>query len=270
VVTPLLAPPSPRRRGRIGWLLAGAASIGLALAGAHAVRDGRFQVHHVLVRNVTVQPGDDGALDFTSHVSPVEVRHLASIPQGSELWQVDLEQVVRGVLGHPWVAEVEVSRRWPDTIVIRIVEHRPVLLLQQDGLYYVEASGEVFKRARGSDLDYPVLTGLAEGLAARHPDLARRVLRDALALLQTVEASGEFTRADLSEIRFDEHEGFSLVLRSGFELTLGFTDPAERLGRLAQMREHGLDPAVPARVDLVSERIALVTPLPSPAPQGLD
>ncbi|MFH1465525.1 MAG: cell division protein FtsQ/DivIB [Pseudomonadota bacterium] len=270
MVTPLLAPPSPCRRWRTGWLLAGAALVGFVWAGVYALRDGRFRVRHVLVQNETVQPGDAGAGTFRSHVSAVEIRHLASIQWDAELWQVDLASVVQGVLNHPWVAEVDASRRWPDTVVIRIVEHRPQLLLQQQGLYYVDAQGEVFKRARSSDLDYPVLTGLAEGAVARHPEVARRVLRDAVALLDTVDASGEFTRADLSEIHFDEHEGFTLVLRSGAELALGFSEPAERLGRLARMRERGLDPSLPSRVDLVPERIALVTPLPPVSPQGLD
>lgn len=270
MVTPLLAPPAPRTRWRIRWLLTGALAAGVVWGGCHALRDGRFHVHHVLIENLTVQAGDSDAEGFRPHVAPVEVRHLANVRRDQAIWRVDLSGVVRGVMQHPWVAEVDAVRRWPDTIVIRLKEHRPVLLLQQDGLYYVDAEGEVFKRARGSCLDYPVLTGLGEGEIARNPAIARRVLRESLDLLSEVEASGEVSQADLSEIHFDAQDGFTLVLRSGAELALGFSDARERLGRLALMRARGLDPTEPRRVDLVAERIALVTPLSTPSPQGLD
>jgi cell division protein FtsQ len=233
-------------------------------------RDVRFCVSEIVIENVTAEVHGLDPQQFEPHSSAAELRHLANVRRDRPIWDVDLGGTVQGVMRHPWVASVEATRRWPDTVVIRVVEHRPVLLLQQGGLYYVNARAEVFKRARGSDLDYPVLTGLEPGLAQRNPEVARRILSDAIDLLEQVDRSGELLVDDLSEIRFHQQDGFSLVLRSGTELLLGFADASERLARLEKLRASGLDPRQPHRIDLAPATVALVSPPSKRTSPGLD
>ncbi len=270
MVHPLLAPPAPHRRQRIGWLLLVCACVGLAWAANCLVRDCRFLVQRVVVENVTARELGLDAEGFRPHCSAAELRHLANVRGDRPIWRVDLDGIVQGVMQHPWVASVDASKRWPDTVVIRVTEHRPVLLLQQGALYYVNDRAEVFKRARGSDLDYPVLTGLAVDLVERNPEVARRILREALVVLDQVDGSGELTTGDLSEIRFHDQDGFTLVLRSGTELALGFAAASERLDRLARLRASGLDTTVAQRIDLAPGTVALVTPLSKRTSPGLD
>ncbi len=235
--------------------------LGLVWAGGAIASDYRFWVRQVVVENVTAQANGLDPMAFSPHCSAAELRHLADVRRDHPIWKVDLAGIVQGVMQHPWVASVEASRRWPDTVVVRVTEHRPVLLLQQDGLFYVNAQAEVFKRARGSDLDYPVLTGLDGELAERNPAVARRILREAIALMEQVDTSGELSSLDLSEIRFDSQDGFTLVLRSGTQLAFGFAEPSERLERLAKLRSSGLDTTEPRRIDLAPATVALVSPL---------
>ncbi len=270
VVHPLKDPTAPRRRQRIGWRLLVCAARGLAWAGHRLARDVRFCVSAIVVENVTAEAHGLDPQAFRPHCSAAELRHLANVRRDRPIWNVDLNGTVQGVMRHPWVASVEASRRWPDTVVIRVIEHRPVLLLQQGALFYVNERAEVFKRARGSDLDYPVLTGLDPDLVERNPDVARRILVDAIALLERVEESGELLGDDLSEIRFHDQDGFSLVLRGGTELALGFADAGERLARLERLRSNGLDPSQPHRIDLAPETVALVSPPSSRTSPGLD
>lgn len=270
MVHPLLAPPAPRRRQRIGWLLLGCALAGLVWAGVTLAQDYRFWVRNVVVENVTAEAHQLDPIGYQPHCSAAELRHLADVRRDSPIWRVDLSDIVEGVMGHPWVASVEASTRWPDTVVIRVTEHRPVLLMQQQGLYYVNADAEVFKRARGSDLDYPVLTGLDPRLVEGNPAVARRIIGDAIALLGEVGDSAELSTDDLSEIRFHEQDGFTLVLRSGTELALGFARASARLERLAQLRASGLDATEPQHIDLAPSTVALVTPLSKRTSPGLD
>ncbi len=233
-------------------------------------KDHRFRIQRVVVENVTAQVLGLDPQSFEPHSSSAELRHLANVRSGQTIWSVDLGGIVQGVMRHPWVASVDASTRWPDTVVIRVTEHRPVMLLQQGGLYYVNEAGELFKRARGSDLDYPVLTGLEPELAQERPQLARRILREALAVLSDVDASSELSIDDLSEIRFHPQDGFTLVLRGGTRLALGFEEPVERLGRLARLRASGLDTTEPRYIDLAPSEVALVTPLSKRTSPGLD
>src|SRR3546814_15153620 len=47
---------------------------------------------------------------------------------------VDLQQIRERLLAQPWVADVSVSRRLPDTLAIRVVEREPMALWQHQGV----------------------------------------------------------------------------------------------------------------------------------------
>ena len=67
--------------------------------------------------------------------------------------------------------------------------------------------------------------------------------------------------SDISEFHFDAHVGFSLILRSGTQVLLGFADPAPALDRLSRMRERGLNLDTPQRIDLDVGSVAIASPL---------
>ena len=130
-------------------------------------------------------------------------------------------------------------------------------------LYRVNPSGEVFLRARGDGLDRPVLTGLDDRLVEQYGPVARRIVLDALHILDLVGESGVIQPDDLSELHFDEALGFTLLLRNGGLLRFGFRDPAQQLLRLGVMARNGLDLSVPHHIDLDLDGLAVATPLSS-------
>lgn len=194
-------------------------------------------------------------------VDVMHVRHLASLPEGQALARLDLDAARAGVERHPWVRAARVSRQFPKTVVIEVEERVPVALLQQaDGLYLVDAEGVVFARAAAPDLDHPLLTGVDGELATTQPELARKVVRTGLEWLAAAQAQGGLPESALSELRFDPETGYTLFLRNGGEVLLGFAGQ-ERISRLSALTARGLDLAAPHRVDLASDRLAVVTPL---------
>jgi cell division protein FtsQ len=189
-----------------------------------------------------------------------ELRHLADLPLGEPLVSLDIDRAESGVERHPWVASAELRRAFPGTVVLRVRERVPVAILQLDGLFLVDADGYPFTRATPGDLDHPYLTGLAPELASAQPEVARRVLREALQWLEVAQSKGQLPESALSELHFDARAGYTLVLRNGGEVLLGFAEP-ERASRLSQLARGGLDLSRPHRVDLASDRLAVVTPL---------
>jgi cell division septal protein FtsQ len=208
-----------------------------------------------------------GGVELVGNIeaSDVALRHLADVRVGDPLLFVDLEQVLDGVERHPWVASATVHRALPNRVVIEVVEHEDVLLLAYRGLYRVDAEGEIFVRARSSDLDLPILTGLDAELIDSQPAVSERILDEALLVLGAVRDSGVLTSDDLSEIHFDPSLGFTLRLRNTSAVHLGFRPPAESLQRLQLMTERGLDLSRPHEIDLDLEGLAVVSPLAQPS-----
>ena len=95
-----------------------------------------------------------------------QIRTLAAIQQGAQLFDVVAEEVAERIRQHPWIDQVEVERVWPDTLTVRVAEHRPLAMIniegEQQGLYYLDYQGTVFVPVDPlQDIDYPVVTGLA-------------------------------------------------------------------------------------------------------------
>jgi cell division protein FtsQ len=158
------------------------------------------------------------------------------------------------------VRHASARRSFPDTVVISVEERTPVALVQLDKLYLVDVDGTIFAQAHDGDYDHPMLTGIDASLAESQPEVARRLVTEGLAWLDAAQKQGGLAEKDLSELRFDTRTGYTLFLRNGGEVLLGFAD-RERVARLSQLTAQGLDLSAPHRVDLASERLAVVTPL---------
>ena len=74
---------------------------------------------------------------------------------------VELEQAQQALIDIPWVAEVRLSRQWPDTLRIDVVEQVPVARWLDGGL--VGMSGDIFTPANAKLFSsLPSLVGPAE------------------------------------------------------------------------------------------------------------
>lgn len=192
--------------------------------------------------------------------SETQIRHLAGLIEGQPLVRLDLDQAVNSVERHPWVARATARRQFPDTVVIQVEERQVRALLMLERLYLVDTQGEPFRIATAPDLDHPIITGVDQQILRAQPVLARRVLQDALSWLDAVTSQGTLREADISEVRFDAASGYTLALRNGGELRLGFQDH-QVLDRLSALIARGVDLSHPHRVDLGFSQIAVVTPL---------
>jgi cell division protein FtsQ len=154
-------------------------------------------------------------------VSAEQVRGALEAQLQPGFFAFDIEAAHRALMNLPWVAEVEVRRRWPDVLEVRLVEHRAVA--RWGGTQLVSDRGELFA-APGSDL----LQGLPE-LSGPDPRLAEvlafdRQAREALA------GSG----IQLRGVRLSQRGSWSLTLADGARVLLGRTDADSRLARLAR------------------------------------
>jgi cell division protein FtsQ len=152
-------------------------------------------------------------------VTPLQVEGAVAAALDRGFLTVDLSRIQHEVENLDWVDSAELTRFWPDTLAVRIVEQQAAARWSDTGLLNVR--GELFSNDRRYSLpELPVLSGPP---GSEH-ELAERylVLRDRLA------AAGLALRG----LTMDERGAWSFELEGGQEIRLGKQDVEPRLERL--------------------------------------
>lgn len=126
--------PGSRRR----WLQAAAALVAVAALAWLLLAGPVLAVRAVHVDGLTTLPGD-------------QVQEAAGIGTGTPLLRVDLGAAEARVARLPQVASVEVTRDWPDSVVITVVQRVPVAVVGDPGQRsLVDADGVLFDTVTGA------------------------------------------------------------------------------------------------------------------------
>jgi cell division protein FtsQ len=157
--------------------------------------------------------------EFT-HVSAEQIRSAVIPRLGKGFFATDLEDVRRSIGVLPWVESVEVRKRWPDTLLVRIYEREPFARWNEARL--ISRQGQVFD-APGADQmgDLPRLSG---------PDSR---LAEVVSFYAQVRKAFE-GRAGMSVtgVSLTQRGSWSVITDSGAEIVIGDREQADR--RLAR------------------------------------
>jgi cell division septal protein FtsQ len=153
---------------------------------------------------------------------------------------LNCSRVVEQLISLPWVARAEVTRNWPSTIEISIVEHVPVALLhskKSNGaqLQYIDKKGLPFLKVRpGSDIDFPIITGLTE---INEPSLREKALAEVLIFLKRVKGNNPHLPAQsVSEIHVNrDGEMVVYLVEYPFPIFFGSSNTSKKYSRLVQV-----------------------------------
>lgn len=139
---------------------------------------------------------------------------------GQSLLRTDSASVERDICSLPWIERVQVEKHWPSMLVIKVLEHRPLALVNLetiDGavLMYVNSKGELFaKHAPGQDMDFPVISGL-QALDGERPVYFQKghLGYAALRLLElAAKGNAMLPIQSISEVHLDAEEGMVVYL----------------------------------------------------------
>jgi cell division protein FtsQ len=166
-----------------------------------------------------------------AHVTEAQIRLVAERQVRGTFFTVDLERVRNSLEKLPWVREARVERRWPDTLVVSLVEHVPLARWNDDAL--MNESGEVFVAAASAKL--PRLSG-PEDASAEVVDAYRRHQAALAPLGMTI-----------AELRLSPRRAWRIRLDNGMALALGREQTDARLARFVALypRLFGAQPATP-------------------------
>ena len=167
-----------------------------------------------------------------ANVSMEEVWVILRGRGAGNLWSVPVREVVRRLSAHPWVRSVSVRKAFPDRLVVRIEEMKPVAMVNLDALHYLDEEGRPFKRLTAYDRkNLAIVTGFSRQELLRKDPVTLRDLRKTLDLLRGVEAGA--LRQNVSEIHFDAQDGYTVVTRdAGLQLKVGTVEVKEAIRRI--------------------------------------
>ncbi|HEX7745266.1 MAG TPA: FtsQ-type POTRA domain-containing protein, partial [Micromonosporaceae bacterium] len=94
----------------------------------------------------------------TEVLTPAQVIEAAGVPMSRPLASLDLAAVRDRVAALPPVERVRVVRKWPNAVVVEIVERTAVAAVPQAGRFaVVDASGVVFRSVAERPADLPIV-----------------------------------------------------------------------------------------------------------------
>jgi cell division protein FtsQ len=209
-------------RGRQPWRAVFFALMALAIVAGvgWALLESRFFV----VRGVEVTG--------THLVAPAQVRSAADIPAGLPLIRVNGAAVAHRVERLRQVQSAQVSRDWPDRVLISVTERVPTLAVPSgQGYDLIDKHGVVVETVSEQPLDMPILD-LPGGSALS----ALRGNPAVYAAAVVVRELPRYLSRSLVSVRAPTATDVTLRLRNGVSIVWGGTDrPAEKAKELAAL-----------------------------------
>jgi cell division protein FtsQ len=169
-----------------------------------------------------------------------QVRETAGIASGTPLLRVDLDAARARVARLPQVASVKVTRGWPHTVVVTVVERVPVAFVGEPGSRsLVDAQGVLFDTVTGAP---PAGVVPLEVSSPGPGDPAT------MAALAAVEALSSKLRGQVASVAATTPDDVTLTLTDGTLVRWGGPEKSGRKGDaleavIGQLAKGALDPA---------------------------
>jgi cell division protein FtsQ len=150
------------------------------------------------------------------NLTPVQVSLTAQVPVGVPLARQDLDAIAERLTAVPSIETAAVSRSWPNTITLTIVERRPVLaVLHPDGYVVVDKYG----------VAYQTQPTLPPKVVLADVDTQSKPLLSAVAVVAT--ALPEKLNGKVKLITASSPDSIALILGSGRIITWGSSADSE-------------------------------------------
>jgi cell division protein FtsQ len=174
-------------------------------------------------------------------VSSVRVRVVAKAPIGRQLARVDLAAIQARIETIPAVESVSVSRSWPHTIAVEVVERTPVAVVERGaGLQAVDDEGVLFGSYVRQPDDLPLVRTAA--------DVKSEALAEAARVVTSLRAD---IQARVESVDVASIDRITLKLTGGRTVMWGSAEDSQQkaavLAVLLERRADEIDVSVPGR-----------------------
>ncbi|MBP5789127.1 MAG: cell division protein FtsQ/DivIB [Neisseriaceae bacterium] len=221
-------PPSAIRN-LTGWLYTILVMIVLVGGFQWLINTPRFPIRQIDI-------AEKNTTTFT-HIGHQELEQARQDSITGNIFSVNLNKIKARFEQIVWVEQVEVSRVWPDTIAVRIIERQPLALWNDEQL--IDTKGKVF--------DASVNNPLPKFYGAENSE---KTMVKTYAALQKSLSAVDLT---IEKLFCDERHAWQLSLNNGITVKLGRDDTQNRINRFVSYWQSTLKPQAGA-IDYVDMR----------------
>lgn len=166
------------------------------------------------------------------------ILNQTQIHTGDNILSLNLDMARLRLLSHPWVADAEIARILPATIVISIREHVPLAILDIGRPLLLNASGDVFKeKSDAEQLDLPVIAGLDYADLRRPENLEGTPLGAAMEILKILSGEPDALAAfSANAVAVDRDLGLTLYTSGPIKsVFMGYDDYTAKYDKLNEL-----------------------------------
>lgn len=188
----------------------------LVVWGGYKALDPLAELFQRPIKSVTVE----GEFHF---ISQERATQLIMQEIDEEFLQIDLVKIKNVLLADPWVDKVTLTRRWPDTLVVKIAEQKPIARW-----------GEGFLNQRGEIVRVQDLKGLQDLPWLQGDEIyAGEILQQYQDLSLLLRPRG----LEIVELKCDSKKSWRLTLKNAVEIAIGRDQVMEKMRRFVTVYE---------------------------------
>lgn len=204
-----------RRRGSVAWAFMAVFLLACSLGGYFFALSPFFMLEHIRVEG-------------NQEADAEKLIQLSGLEPGMNIFAVNSSRVAHYLQIDPHIQKAKVSKSYPSTIVLKVEERSPVVILPTgQGFVYVAADGVVVYRRRNvSTLHLPILVGVS-GFAPGIVPGSRIEGPELEAGLKIMAQFPEEALADLAELDVADTQKILLYTAGGLEVRLGDAEDFE-------------------------------------------
>ncbi len=147
-----------------------------------------------------------------------ETKSLLNKYKGASLWDIKLSTVAKELKGFEWIETLNIKRSFPNTLSVFVtpVEVKLLFVGKNGNLIPIVDNGKILSAVDSKQAPDVVLLEGADFM--KNDELRKR----AVAAIDQVPEKGSFSRATISEMRYDKKDGFWMtMIKTGIEVKMG-------------------------------------------------
>ena len=212
-------------------IVAGSTALAAAKVRAHILTDASYMLSH--------ENRDALAIQGMVYASRSKVMRVFSGDFGQSVFSISLDERRRRLLAIDWIEDASVARIWPDRLMVRLRERKPVaFVFFRSGVLLIDRHGVLLDQPPQAQFAFPVLSGVRENeTEEQRAEHVRAMLR--------VQDDLGYLAKDVSEIDAGDPDNIRIVAKAGdraVELSVGDTNFAQRyqnfLAHFAEIEKH--------------------------------